>query len=453
MTNSAIVERGWPNSIYAWYVVGVLHVAALFSYVDRLALSLLIDPIRKDLQLSDTQISLVTGAAFAVFYGFMALPIGRLADRHHRPRIIAIGIFAWSLLTATCGLARSFWQLFVFRMGVGIGEASLGATAYTLLSDYFRPSKLPLAVSIYVAAALLGSGLALMAGGWVIQTIIAAPVMDWPIVGELKPWQATFMVVGLPGIFMSALVLTIREPERRGRLYDAAANRPAARALPLRDVVAFVRQHRRIFLPHNLGFAVGGIYAYAVFVWGPTFFIRSFEWTPGRAGVRFGAIVLAFGVTGTYFGGQLASYWMARGRMDALFRVAILSMLLLAPCAALAPLATVPGVALGGFGVIVFLFSMAAAVAPTALQLVTPNEMRGQVSSLFSFASIVIGLGAGPTLVALLTDHVFGFDAALRYSLAIVGCVAALACAGILNTGRGPFREAVILNRQARSLS
>lgn len=434
--------------MYAWYVVCVLHIASLLSFLDRLVLSLLIDPIRTDLQISDTEVSLVTGTAFALFYGFMALPMGRLADSHNRTRIISIGICIWSLLTAACGLAQNFWQLFIARMGVGVGEASLAGTAYSLLADYFRPARLPLAVSFYIAAALVGSGAALIAGGWVIQTVSSLPPIALPMLGALAPWQMTLIVVGLPGIAVSLLVLTVREPARRGRLYPEAAGQSPTRALPLSEVIRFVRERRSVYLPHFLGFGVGGIYAYAVFVWTPTFFMRTFEWTAPQAGLRFGTVVLLFGLAGTCAGGLLATRWIRRGRIDALFRVAIIALSVLGPSSVLAPLLPTSSLALAGFAIVVMLFSMAASVAPTALQVVTPNEMRGQVSSLYSFACIVIGLGAGPTLVALLTDQVFGFDGALRYSLSIVGGVVSLAAASILALGCKSFGHAVLAARQ-----
>lgn len=437
----------WPDERYAWYVVAVLHIAALLSYIDRLILSLLIEPVRTDLQISDTQIALVTGTAFAVFYGVMVLPMGRWADSGNRTRIIAIGILAWSLLTAACGLARNFWQLFLTRIGVGIGEASLAGSAYSLLSDYFPPLKLPIAMSVYVAAALFGSGLALMTGGWVIQAITAAEPWSLPWVGTLQPWQATFVAVALPGLPVGLLVLTIREPFRRGRLHRDISDTARERAIPLRQVIAYLWGHRLVFFPHFFGFAIGGIYAYSVFIWTPTFFIRTFDWTPAQAGIRFGSVVLVFGVTGTFLGGWLATHWMKRGQLDALFRVAILSMLVLGPVAVFAPLAPSSSLALGGFSIAVLLFSMAAAVAPTALQLVAPNELRGQTSSVFSFMSIMVGLGAGPTLVALLTDRVFGSDESLRYSLSIIGGAAALGCACVLNLGRSAFRDAVLAAR------
>ncbi len=439
--------EAWPDERYAWYVVAVLHIAALLSYIDRLLLSLLIEPVKRDLQISDMQIALVTGTAFAVFYGFMVLPMGRWADSGNRTRIIAIGIFAWSLLTAACGLARNFWQLFLARTGVGIGEASLAGSAYSLLSDYFPPLKLPMAMSVFVAAALFGSGLALITGGWVIQAITAAEPWSLPWVGTLQPWQATFVAVGLPGVLVSVLVLSIRDPPRRGRLRRDNSDSAHGCAVPLREVIAYLWGHRRVFLPHYIGFSIGGIYAYSVFVWTPTFFIRTFNWTPAQAGIRFGTVVLVFGVTGTFLGGWLATIWMKRGRMDALFRVAIFSMLVLAPIAVLAPLAPSSALALVGFGLAVLLFSMAAAVAPTALQIVAPNELRGQTSSVFSFMSIVVGLGTGPTLVALFTDQVFGSDGSLRYSLAIIGGAAALGCAWVLSIGRLAFGDAVLAAR------
>ena len=379
----------------------MLIIAALLSYVDRFILGVLIEPIRRDLGITDTQVSFIAGSAFAVFYGFMALPLGRLADYKNRVRIIAIGIFCWSVMTAVCGLSRTYWQLLIARMGVGIAEASLSSCAYSLISDHFPPARLPLAISVYVAAVMLGSGVGLIAGGSVFELTMRAGSMEVPGLGLLQPWQTSLIVVGLPGVLVSVLVLSIREPLRRHRL--TSVDRP----LSLREVVSFVRARARFLTFHHAGFSIMVMYTYAVFIWSPTFIARTYGWSVAESGTGFGVVVLLTGVTGTYCGGLLGQMLGKRGIEDSILRVSVYSLILLIPVSIIAPLMPSPTVALSALGLGIFLFSAAMAGAPVALQLVTPNELRGQLTALFSFSSVVIGLGGGPSAVAVLTDHVF----------------------------------------------
>jgi MFS family permease len=433
------LEMPWPRPLHAWYVIAVLDVAALLSYVDRFILGVLIDPIRRDLHISDTQIGLISGSAFALFYGFWALPLGRLADRKTRVYIIAAGVLCWSIMTAACGLTKTFWQLFVARMGVGIGEASLASSAYSLITDYFPPTRLALAIGAYVGAVMLGSGVGLLVGGWVIHVTTLSGPMELPLLGSVQPWQTTLLAVGLPGIFVSVLVLTVREPIRRSRAHDKDSQ-GASIARP--RVIGFMKTRARVLTLHHLGFSVAVMYAYSVFIWTPTFFIRTYGWTAAESGTRFGLVVLLFGVTGVLCGGVLADTLARRGVTDAAMRIALYSLVLLVPISVIAPLMSSGTRALLMFGVVVFLFSVPSAVAPTALQLITPNEMRGQVTSFFGLTSVVIGLGCGPPLVALLTDHVFRDSGRIAYSLSFMGGLTALASSLMMALCLRPYARA-----------
>lgn len=427
----------WPSPAYAWYVVMVLVVAALLSYIDRFILGVLIEPIRHDLNITDTQVSLVAGSAFALFYGFMALPLGRLADYKNRVHIIALGVFCWSVMTATCGLAQTYWQLLLARMGVGVAEASLSSSAFSLIADHFPPSRLPVAMSVYIAAVMLGSGVGLLAGGSVFELTMRMGAMHVAGVGLLQPWQISLIAVGLPGVLVSLLVLSIREPLRRNR--STAADRP----LPIREVVRFVRERARFLGFHHAGFSIMAAYTYAVFIWSTTLISRTYGWSVADAGMAFGIVVLLTGVTGLYCGGLLGQILTRRGVNDAILRVSVYSMAVLAPVSIVAPLMPTPFVGLCALGVTIFIFSVAMAGAPVALQLIAPNELRGQLGALFSFTSVVVGLGAGPSAVALLTDHVFGDPAAIRYSMAIVGGVTAAGGGILVAASLRPYRDLI----------
>ena len=186
------------------------------SFIDRQILTLLVEPIREDLGITDTQISLLAGLAFSVFYTVMGLPLARLADQSNRKRIITFGITGWSFMTAMCGAAQNFWQLFLARIGVGVGEATLSPAAFSIISDYFPKDRIARAFSVYSMGVYFGVGLAMMIGGLVIQAVSNAPPVDLPAIGRVRSWQLTFFIVGMLGLPILLLLFTIREPLRRG---------------------------------------------------------------------------------------------------------------------------------------------------------------------------------------------------------------------------------------------
>ncbi|MFY9571890.1 MAG: MFS transporter, partial [Blastocatellia bacterium] len=211
-----VEDEPYPAIGYAWYVVGVLTLVYIFSFIDRQILSLLVRPIRRDLGISDFQMSLLMGFSFALFYTFFGLPLGRLADSRSRRTIIAAGFTVWSIMTAACGLARNFAHMLLLRMGVGVGEAALSPAAYSMITDYFPPRRRATAISVYSMGIYIGSGLAFIVGGLVAGAASAQETWDLPLVGATRPWQVVFFIVGLPGVLLALLMYTVREPVRRG---------------------------------------------------------------------------------------------------------------------------------------------------------------------------------------------------------------------------------------------
>src|SRR5260370_277791 len=209
-------EQPYPPAGYSWYVVGVLTLVYVFSFIDRQIMSLLVRPLRRDLGISDTQVSVLMGFGFAVFYTFCGIPLGRLADTRSRRSIIAAGLVAWSAFTAMCGLARNFWQMLVWRMGVGVGEASLSPSAYSLITDYFPKEKLATAISVYSAGIYIGAGMSYLLGGIIVRLASMQEAWMLPVVGAVRPWQVIFFAVGLPGLLVALLMDTVREPVPRG---------------------------------------------------------------------------------------------------------------------------------------------------------------------------------------------------------------------------------------------
>jgi MFS family permease len=432
----------YPGPAYAWYVVAVLMVIYVFSFVDRQILSLLVGPIRRDLGISDTQMSLLMGFSFAVFYTFFGIPLGRLADARSRRGLIAAGLVVWSLMTAGCGLAQRFWHFLLLRMGVGVGEAALSPAAYSMISDMFPRHRLATAISVYSTGIYIGSGLATLLGGVVVGAVSGVDLWHLPVVGDIRPWQVVFFIVGLPGVLFAAVLWTVREPARRdarGALLQGSGKAGA----PLSAVIAYLKLNWKTFACHNLGFALLSFSAYGSTAWIPTFLQRTHGMSPRDSGVYYGLIVMVAGTLGIVFGGRMADWLSQRGYRDAKMRAGVIASLVWIPTGVLYALVPSSAWALLLLVPTVFTSSMPFGAAPAAIQEMMPNAMRGQASAIYLFVVNLIGLGFGPTAVALCTDYLFGSDLDLRYSLLLVATVAHLASAAVLMLGLRPFRDSL----------
>jgi MFS family permease len=397
-------------------MVGILFTAYLLSFVDRQIITLLVGPIRADLGITDFQFSLLHGLAFAIFFAVLGLPIGRLADRYSRRTIIAVGITVWSIMTAICGLARTFPQLFLARTGVGVGEAALSPSAYSMISDAFPPEKLTKAIAVYTTGGTLGTGLALIIGGAVVQLVASTNNLTLPLVGELRPWQSAFLIVGLPGLLVACLMYCVPEPRRRGLLNQAETG---SGSLPVREVFAFLLQRRRTYGALFLVTSFMTALSSGFIMWYPTFLIRIHGYSISEAGYSFGLVFLLFGTAGVVFGGWLAAHLDKLGYQDANMRVMIIAASLSFLPYVTGPLMPTAPLALACMAMAIFSTQMIGAVCIAATQLITPNQLRGQASALFLLLVNLIGFGLGSTGIAFFTDFIFGWDNALPYSMTV----------------------------------
>jgi MFS family permease len=426
-------NNNYPTTGRAWFTVVILLLAYVLSFIDRQILNLLVGPIRADLGISDTQMSLLMGLSFAIFYTVAGIPLGRVADSRSRRGLIAWGIFFWSLMTAACGLAKTYWHFVLFRIGVGAGEAALSPAAYSLMADSFPPEKRATAISVYSMGIYLGAGMAFLLGGIVITWANAKGDVTLPVLGVIRPWQLIFLVLGVVGALFSLVLLAIREPTRKGV--------GAGVAVPLKDVGAYLLKIRKAVICHNFGFACLSFASYGASAWIPTFFIRTHGLTAGEVGIYYGSLVMVAGSLGIVFGGRLSDYLARKGHQDANMRVGLLSAVLTLMCNVVF---LVDNMSL--LWVImffnVFTVAMPFGVAPAAIQEVMPNSMRGQASAIYLFVITLIGLGIGPTAVALVTDYVFQDDMAVRYSIFWVASVITIGAVVLLWLGIKPYREA-----------
>jgi MFS family permease len=396
----------------AWGMLGVVFIAYTLSAIDRQILNLLVPDLRADLGLSDTQISLLQGFAFTILYTVAGFPLGRAADRNSRRLLIAAGIAAWSVMTAMCGLARTFWQLAAARAGVGIGEASLSPAAYSLISDSFAARHRALAISVYQIGYPLGGGLALIIGGAVLALLHRLGPIELPLFGAMRNWQLAFMIVGLPGVLIALIMLAVREPARRERLHANAEG-----GLRLREVIGQLRSQGYIYTVHMLAVSLLGLLAIGTAVWYPTFLARTYNMDMVHAGYLYGSLVLVCGTVGTLSGGLIASWLARRGDRMANFRIMVWACALKILPLAVGPMMATPALALALMAVATLIGQMSQGVAIAILQDITPNEMRGQVSATQLLGVNLIGIGGGATMVALFTDFVFRDPQAIGMAL------------------------------------
>lgn len=427
-------EAEYPPARYAWYVVFILMLANVSSYVDRQILSYLVEPIKRDLAISDTQIGYLMGVSFALFYTVLGFPIGRLADRRSRRGIIGWGIAVWSVMTVLFGLGRTYTHLLLARVGVGVGEAALAPPALSLIADLFPPNRQATAVSIYGIGIYLGSGLAYFIGGMVVQLVSGVDAWSFPLIGAIRPWQTVFLLIGLPGLLIAGLMLTVREPRRRGTTRSGEA-------VPLREIARYLRQHFRTFGPYTFGYAFFTMVNIGTAAWLPTYLIRVHEWTPGKAGLYMGSATMIFGVAGIVLGGRLADRLLRRGYADAKLRVGVI--------AAIGALASaIPLYLTRNEGWVIVLLiplnifsAFPFGAAQAALQEITPSPMRAQVTALYFFVNSLVGTALGPVVVAAATDNIFRDDAAVGNSILLVAALGHLTVITLLTLGGRSYRQ------------
>lgn len=433
----------WPSPFRGWYAVAVFNVALIFSFIDRQIISLLVQPIKQDLQITDTGMSLLMGTAFAVFYVLVGIPIGRLADSKNRRLIIGIGIALWSAMTVACGMAKNYAQLFLARVGIGVGESSLSPAAMSMLTDMFPRHKLPLAASLFAMGSSLGMALALLIGGLVISMVAGTEEVTVPIIGTIRSWQLCFILVGLPGLLVAPLLYTIPEPPRRGLLAVGENNRP--KSIPVLDIIRFMLSDWRTYLPIVVALALKSLQGFGTAQWVPTFFIRTYGLDAAQVGYLQGMVTLICAPLGMIAGGTLASWYSRRNYNDANLRVVLIAAVLVIPFIVLYPLMDNYKVALLLYGGNMFFSSMSAGPAAAALQTIAPNQMRAQVLAFYYFILNLVGYGLGPTAVALFTDYVFMDENSLNLSIATIsitlGPIAALVTwSGLKSYGKSVAR-------------
>ncbi len=408
------IEDEYPPLGAASYALALLFIAYVLSFIDRQILALLIGPIRDQFGITDFEFSLLQGAAFALLYTVAGLPLGRLADRVSRKWVIAASVGFWSIATCACGASKNFGQLFVGRMAVGAGEAGLAPPAYSIITDSFRPQHFGYAMAVYKSAVKVGGAIALILGGILIDYYTSVGAFHLPLVGEVRPWQATLITVGLPGLLLAVLILSIREPVRK----DVIATKSGELQLPLRTIGRFLWRRKRTYLSLFVGSSMLAMAGYGSAAWYPEFFVRTYGTSKTTAGGAFGTIILVAGTLGVLLGPWVVQLLSRRGHTDAYVRAIMYASMLAVIPAVAAPLmgditltliVLFPATMFGG----AYLGVMAASFQP-----ITPNQMRGQMTAVYIFVTNILGMAVGTSVQAFFTDFVYQDDNKLHLSIA-----------------------------------
>ncbi len=395
------MSHRYPSPVRAWYLVILLTIAYVFSFVDKYLPALLLEPIKADLGVSDTQMGLLLGPAFAVLYATLGLPLGWLADRVRRNSLVAAGVALWSLATASSGLAANFTHLLLARVGVGIGDAALAPGALSLISDSFPPDQRGRPVALYITAQSFGAGLAMLGGGAVLAWAATQSVIDLPLAGIVTPWQFTFLAVGLPGVLVALLLLVAREPPR-----EPSASSGASGGVSMAHTLTWLRVRWRTFGSLTALVCVMTIVAYSQ-NWYAALFQRNWGWDISRYAIWSGLALIIVGPIVVNFTGWWCDRLLRQGRADGPLSVVITGTLLLLPSGILVPLMPTGELAIGVWVLNLCGLSMVSAAAPVALLAITPGEMRGQISALFYMIIMLMGLVVGPLAVGLFNDQFF----------------------------------------------
>ena len=426
--------RSYPEKKHSYSAVVILTLAQIFAFIDRQIPSMLVEPIKQDFNLTDSQIALLGGAAFSIFYAIMALPIGYAVDRYQRTKVLGTGIFLWSLMTALAGLANSFGKLFGARIGVAVGEAVMAPTSVSLVSDSFPENKQGKPMGIITAGVYIGIGITLLGGGFLIDYLTSIGGITLPLIGYLKPWQATFMIVGIPGLVLAIAAFYLKEPKRLEEQTDKQLK-------DRKNVFLHLKEHRKTLIPMFGGLIFMALIFYSFSFWAPTMMIRTFDISLTEVGFILGMITIISSITGTIAAGSAVDYLRNKNYSDAPVRAAMIAVIL-----ALPPIISLSFVQneLGAWICIALYLLFISSFAPLgllAISGVSTGNVKGQTAAIHAFLMMAFGLSLGPQLTAFFTDFVFVDPNLLINSVSLTGLIVLPISALLFKLSLSRYRE------------
>jgi MFS family permease len=406
-------DQPWPKASTGWIAVFVLMLATTMNFLDGGVFMLMIELIKQDFGLTDIQVGLLLGPAGIFFYVFVGIPLARLVDIYPRRIVLSIGLCITSGLTIVGGLVQSYGQLFVSRMFVGVGGSAHAPGSYSMIADYFHPKRLPRAIAALQFGFIFGTGFASIIGGALLgMTANWEPTEVGPIL--IRNWQWVLIMVGSPGLLVALCVFLLPEPPRRGKVVEG-------KALPLRDVFREIHRRRGVYYPLFIGLALSSVEAGGLGQWRAPFMMRTYGWTPEQIGYWGGITLFVAMPIGLLFGTWLTET-LARRHKDANVRVTAILFALAIPCAVASPLMPNGELAIM-LGTLSGVFGIGAAVPQNAaIQTITPNEMRGQVTAVYLFMFTVFG-ALGSLFIATVNAVVIGDEGEIWKSMALTAAI------------------------------
>jgi len=406
------------------YVVTLFFICFAFSYLDRQVVSILVQPIKQSLALTDTQIGLLQGLSFTMCYATAGVFVARLVDRANRVKLIAACVAIWAISTMACGFASNFPELLVARAGTAIAEAALSPAALSIFSDIFTPRRVARASSVFMLGPYVGGGVALFGGGMLLSAAHGSG-STWLAAHGLEPWQAVFVLAGLPGLALAALLaFTVREPVRLETLAHAKQARDVMPSL--RDVVTELFVRNRFCLPYFAAYVALITLFYSHAAWFPTLLMRHFHLAPKTVGQLAAPAYMIGGTLGVACAGMLASGVTDESALRRVLGFSAGAVATLVPAAIAMPLVSDSTVAVVLYGACAFTASIAMGLAPVPLQIAVPNRMRGRSLALLVFMTNSISGGVGPLAVGALNEHLGHGGDSLGVALAFTGGLSAL---------------------------
>lgn len=427
--------KPYPSAVAGWTLVVLLTIAYIFSFVDRYILGLLIEPIKAEFGLSDSQIGYLL-SAFTIVYGFVGIFMGWLIDRGRRNWIVAIGMALWSAATVATGMAKNFVQLFTARMGVGVGEATLSPATFSMIGDSFPPEKRGKPIAFYSSALPIGAGLASLLSGAVIAWTAASGSQTLPLFGELSPWRFTLVVVGLPGLFFAVLFLFLREPPRR----PVATDPEVIGGSGFFDAIRYVLDNFLLYFGFVMVVCCMTAIAYSQGFLAPTF-ERTWGWSPQTYAFVNGVALLVIGPLNMMLMGTISDRWTSKGVPDAALRLMYIGFFIMVPTAALPMFMPSAELAFAILCINTVGIGIVSAIGVTALLVITPAQVRGQIVALYYLAISWWG-SLGPIAVGELSSRFFG-EADIRYAVAAVPFIFAVIPFALMPTTRRLYRRQI----------
>lgn len=418
------VEPPYPRGRRAWTLVSIFAVASVVSVLDRGVLNLVVDPVRADLGISDVQISLLQGLSFGLFYATVSVPLGFLADRVQRLRLITAGVFLWSLATIMGGFAPTYEWMFASRLLLGLGEATLGPCAVSMIGDMFPPTRRGRPMSVYMLGQAVSGGLSMMLIGLILVHASQGLFDAVPVLRDFAPWRVVFVIAGMLGLGVAVLFMTQREPARRGMAMQARGRAGIAEA------VGYLWTNRAVFVPFYLGFSVFTLASYGIMAWSAVVLMRQFDMAPGLVSRDLGVATLIAGTAGPLLAGVIIDYQARRRRRTAKLRMLTVLPLLALP-SAMATYAPTGAAALILLSLVCLVLPMVGTSMMCGVQEMVPNTMRGMAVALFGLLNTFIGAAMGPFLIALITEQVFRDPRLVGVSVVVVATPAILIGSGL----------------------